>query len=241
MLSTPPLAPKIIQALHKEGINSRADLIEVGVVSAFLRLKAQGLTLTLSVLWSLAAASQNTTPNQIDAEQRTELKRLLKLHPPVAPRPSDDEMALYLSLAQQEAEKAYADDEVPVGAIVVKDGVVIGRGHNQCLRQQYVAQHAELIALAEASATLNNYRLDECDLYVTLEPCPMCASALTQARLRRVIYAAPEPKMGAAGSMVDLFHHPLNKHTAIFGPIASAEAASIDLLQSFFKRQRASR
>ncbi|MBP6115376.1 MAG: tRNA-specific adenosine deaminase [Neisseriaceae bacterium] len=241
MLSTPPLAPKLIQALQHEGIHTRADLLQAGAVSAFLRLKAQGHTLTQSALWALAAAAEGCMPAQIDARQRTELLSQLKQHPPVAPRPSEAEMTYFLGLAQEEAELAFAANEVPVGAIVVKNGAVIGRGFNQCISNQFVAQHAELVALAEAGATLGNYRLDDCDLYVTLEPCPMCASALTQARIRRVIYAAAEPKMGAAGSVINLFHHSLNKHTAIFGPIATASDASVALLQSFFQRQRRQR
>lgn len=241
MLNTPPLAPKLIQALQREGIHSRADLNSAGVVSVFLRLKAQGHTLTHSALWALAAAAQGTVVHNVDDEARTELLQALKRHPPVAIRPGDTELTLFLGLAQEEAELAFAANEVPVGAIVVKNGEVIGRGFNQCISNQYVAQHAELVALAQASAALGNYRLDDCDLYVTLEPCPMCASALTQARLRRVIYAAKEPKMGAAGSVVDLFHSPLNKHTAIFGPIAPAEGESIALLQAFFQKQRQQR
>ncbi|MBP6562329.1 MAG: nucleoside deaminase [Neisseriaceae bacterium] len=241
MLTTPPLAPKLIQALHQTGINSRSDLASAGVVSVFLRLKAQGHTLTLSALWALAAAAQDKAAHNIDAATRAELLRALKQHPPVAPCPSETELALYLGLAQEEAELAFAANEVPVGAIVVKNGEVIGRGFNQCISNQYIAQHAELMALAQASTTLGNYRLDDCDLYVTLEPCPMCASAITQARVRRVIYAAAEPKMGAAGSMVDLFHHPLNKHTAVFGPIAQAQEASVLLLQTFFQKQRQQR
>ncbi|MBP6345880.1 MAG: nucleoside deaminase [Neisseriaceae bacterium] len=241
MLTTPPLAPKLIQALKQDGVSNRAELIELGAVSAFLCLKAQGLTLTHSALWALAASAKACTPEQINAEERAELLQQLKQHPPVAPRPSAAEMAYFLGLAQEEAELAFAANEVPVGAIVVKNGVVIGRGFNQCISNHYVAQHAELVALAEASAALDNYRLDDCDLYVTLEPCPMCASALTQARIRRVIYAATEPKMGAAGSAINLFHHPLNKHTAIFGPIPTANEASVALLQAFFQRQRQQR
>lgn len=238
MLTTPPLAPKLIQALQQMGIHSRADLVSAGVVGVFLGLKTAGHTLTHSALWALAAVAQNTSVQQLDATARAALLHTLKNHPPVAPTPSAAEMALFLGLAQEEAELAFAANEVPVGAIVVKNGEVIGRGFNQCISNQYVAQHAELVALAQASATLGNYRLDGCDLYVTLEPCPMCASALTQARIRRVIFAASEPRMGAAGSMVDLFHHPLNKHTAIFGPIAAAQDASIALLQAFFQKQR---
>jgi len=241
MLSTPPLAPKLIQALQREGIHSRADLKHAGVVSVFLRLKAQGHTLTHSALWALAAAAEDTTVQNIDNAARAQLLQTLKQHPPVAPRPSEAEMTLFLGLAQEEAELAFAANEVPVGAIVVKNGEVIGRGFNQCISNQYVAQHAELVALAQASEALGNYRLDDCDLYVTLEPCPMCASALTQARIGRVIYAANEPKMGAAGSVVNLFHSPLNKHTAIFGPVPLAEGESVALLQAFFQKQRQQR
>ena len=135
------------------------------------------------------------------------------------------------------AREAGAEGEVPVGALVVKDGEVIAAAHNLCVSSHNISQHAEIRALSQAGAALQNYRLDECDVYITLEPCSMCSSALMQARVRRVVYGAAEPKSGAAGSVVNLFAEPrLNPHSAVKGGILAAECRA--LLQDFFRQRR---
>src|SRR5215212_4391780 len=126
----------------------------------------------------------------------------------------DDETFMRAALAL--AEEAGAAGEVPVGAIVVKDGVVIGRGHNHPIRGRDPTAHAEIAALRAAAQHLGNYRLAGCELYVTLEPCVMCAGAILHARITRLIYGAADPKTGACGSVVDLFSEArLNHHTAV--------------------------
>ena len=133
-----------------------------------------------------------------------------------------------------------AAGEVPVGAVVVHQNQVIGRGFNRCVGDHSISRHAEICALGEASRHMGNYRLDECDVYVTLEPCSMCAGAIMQSRIRRLIYAAAEPKSGAAGSVVDLFaEKALNPHTAVYGGILADEART--LLQRFFQQRRGHR
>jgi tRNA(adenine34) deaminase len=138
-----------------------------------------------------------------------------------------------LALAQQAA----AAGEVPVGAVVVHDGVVIGRGHNHPVSGHDPTAHAEIQALREAAAALGNYRLDGCELFVTLEPCAMCSGAMLHARLRRVVYGAADPKTGAAGSVVDLFAEPrLNHQTHCQGGLLADECGA--LLSGFFRQRR---
>jgi len=135
------------------------------------------------------------------------------------------------------AGKAAAAGEVPVGAVVVKDGEVVGRGHNQPVSSHDPTAHAEVVALRDAAKKLGNYRLGGCELYVTLEPCAMCAGAILHARIGRVIYGADDPKSGACGSVVNLFAESrLNHHAVIASGVLAAEAGK--LLQDFFLARR---
>lgn len=138
-----------------------------------------------------------------------------------------------LALAREAGEAG----EVPVGAVVVKDGEVVGRGFNRPVSGKDPTAHAEVVALRDAAEHIGNYRLEESDLYVTLEPCAMCAGAIMHARVRRVIYGAADPKSGACGSVVDLFaEERLNHHATVTGGVMAEEAAG--LLQEFFGARR---
>lgn len=146
--------------------------------------------------------------------------------------------AEYMQLALQLADQARAIDEVPVGAVVVRDGEVIGRGFNAPIICHDPSAHAELRALRDAAKTLGNYRLVGCELFVTLEPCVMCAGAITHARLARLVYGASDLKTGACGSVVDIFAEPrLNHHTQVQGGVL-AELCSAKL-SDFFAYRRA--
>ncbi len=142
-------------------------------------------------------------------------------------------MRMALALATQAA----AAGEVPVGAVVVHDGVVVGRGFNQPISGMDPSAHAEIMALRDAGRTLGNYRLPGCDLYVTLEPCIMCSGAIMHARVRRVIFGANDLKTGACGSVLDLFaEQRLNHHTSVTGAVLAEDA--VTLLQKFFADRR---
>lgn len=144
----------------------------------------------------------------------------------------------YMQLALDQARLAWAEGEVPVGAVVVKDGEVIAVGYNQPIGRHDPTAHAEIVALRAAAEKLGNYRLPGCELYVTLEPCIMCSGAMMHARLARVVYAAVDPKTGAAGSVVNLFgQDKLNHHTEVAGGVMAEEASS--LLKAFFAERRA--
>ncbi len=135
------------------------------------------------------------------------------------------------------AEQAQGAGEVPVGAVVVRDGVVIGSGFNSPISRHDPSAHAEILALRAAAGVLGNYRLGDCTLYVTLEPCAMCAGAIMHARIDRVVYGAPDPKTGAGGSVLDLFAEGrLNHHTAVEGGMLAEECGR--LLKSFFQQRR---
>jgi len=143
----------------------------------------------------------------------------------------------WMQRALAEARAAGEAGEVPVGAVVVKDGVLIASGRNSPVAGRDPSAHAEVNALRAAAAALGNYRLDGCELFVTLEPCAMCAGAMLHARVARVVYGAADPKTGAAGSVVDLFGQAqLNHQTAVRGGVLAEQTARP--LQAFFRRRR---
>lgn len=237
MLTTPPLAPKTVAALHRLGIRTLEELRQTGAVQTFLLLKASGLTLTKSTLWQLESLLDGTPPQEMSQAHKARLLAELKNHPPVAAFPPQGEMAHFMGLALEQAKLSALMGEIPVGAVIVSDGKIIASAHNTCIADCNVSRHAEINALAQAGGEMQNYRLDGCDIYITLEPCAMCASALIQARIRRVIYGAAEPKTGAAGSIVNLFADKrLNTHTAIRGGILQEECRAV--LSRFFQNKR---
>lgn len=139
--------------------------------------------------------------------------------------------------ALSQAHNAWALGEVPVGAIVVKDGQVVATGFNQPIGTHDPTAHAEIMALRAAATILGNYRLPGCELYVTLEPCAMCAGAMMHARLARVVFGASDPKTGACGSIVNLFEQEkLNHHTDVLGGVLAEECSA--LLKDFFAERR---
>jgi tRNA(adenine34) deaminase len=143
----------------------------------------------------------------------------------------------FMRAALVEAAAASRAGEVPVGAVVVIENAIVGRGFNAPISRHDPTAHAEIAALREAAAALGNYRLPGCDLYVTLEPCAMCAGAIMHARIRRVVFGAADPKTGACGSVVNLFAETrLNHHTTIDGGVL-AEACGA-LLSDFFAARR---
>ncbi|MEO6018370.1 MAG: tRNA adenosine(34) deaminase TadA [Polaromonas sp.] len=146
--------------------------------------------------------------------------------------------AVFMQQALAQAREAAAAGEVPVGAVVVRRGQVIATGRNAPIDAHDPTAHAEVVALRAAAQALGNYRLDECELFVTLEPCAMCSGAMLHARLKRVVFGAADPKTGAAGSVLNLFEHAqLNHQTALQGGVLHAESGA--LLQAFFRRRRA--
>ena len=139
--------------------------------------------------------------------------------------------------ALRDAREAAAADEVPVGCVIVHDGLVIGRAHNQTETLQDATAHAEIVAIGAASTALGSWRLTDCTLYVTLEPCAMCAGAIILARVPRLVYGAFDPKAGACGSVLDVIHEPrLNHRVEVTPGVLAAECG--ELLREFFAAKR---
>lgn len=146
-----------------------------------------------------------------------------------------DEM--WMEEALREAQRAEANGEVPVGAVVVREGQIVGRGCNRNLLDNDPSAHAEIVALRDAGRTIGNHRLIDCELYVTIEPCAMCAGAITHARIKRLIYGADDAKAGAVRSIMQVLNHPQLNHTV---EVTSGVLAGrcMDALQAFFRRRR---
>jgi tRNA(adenine34) deaminase len=147
----------------------------------------------------------------------------------------DDEQGMRAAL--REAQASADDDEVPIGCVIVHEGIIVGRGRNQMERLQDATAHAEMVAIGAASSTLGTWRLHECTMYVTLEPCAMCAGAIILSRVGRLVYAANDPKAGACGSVLDVIHEPrLNHRVEITSGVLAEECGA--LLKAFFQRKR---
>ena len=145
----------------------------------------------------------------------------------------------FMRLALLEAEKAFLDGEVPVGAVIVRDGEVISTGRNRREKGKNALCHAEIEAIDGACRALSGWRLPRCEMYVTLEPCPMCAGAIINSRIRRVVYGAADTKAGCCGSLTDLFVLPFNHHPVMESGLLEEEAQA--LLQDFFAMLREKR
>ena len=142
----------------------------------------------------------------------------------------------FMRLALDEAKKAAAEEETPIGAVVVKDGKVLVAAHNKREAWHDIAAHAELIAMREAERLLGDWRLSDCTVYITLEPCPMCAGALIAARVGRVVYGAKDPVAGAFGTVVNLPRYPLGSNPVVTAGVLEEECRAI--LQEFFRARR---
>jgi tRNA(adenine34) deaminase len=144
---------------------------------------------------------------------------------------------LYIEEALRSAQRALEAGEVPIGAVVVHENKIIARGHNLSITRNDPTAHAEILALREAGAAIGNYRLTDCTLFVTIEPCSMCAGALVHARISRVVYGAKDPKTGADGSVMQVLNHATqNHHIEVQSGVLAGRCA--ELLQSFFRERR---
>ncbi|QWB96039.1 nucleoside deaminase [Mycoplasmatota bacterium] len=142
----------------------------------------------------------------------------------------------YMKAALKEAQKAFDKNEVPVGAVVVYEDKIIARAHNLRETNQHFHSHAEFLAMMKAAKKMGTWRLEDCDVYVTLEPCPMCAGAMIQSRIRKVYYGAKDPKSGVTDSLTNLFDVKFNHQVLSEGNVLSSESEL--LLKSFFKKLR---
>ena len=145
---------------------------------------------------------------------------------------------LWMQEALRAAQRALEAGEVPVGAVVVHEGKIVGRGFNRNIADSDPTAHAEVVALREAGAAIGNHRLGDCELFATIEPCPMCAGALVHARIQRLVYGADDPKAGAVHSVMQVINHPsLNHQMEVRGGVLAGSCAG--LMQEFFRARRA--
>ena len=150
-------------------------------------------------------------------------------------QPASDEH--YMRIALREAQAAYDEGEVPIGCVIVKEGKIIGRGHNRMEGLKDCTAHAEILALGAASGALDNWRLDGCTLYATLEPCPMCAGAILNGRVAKVVYGSKDKRLGALGSAYDILNgNPLNREVTVVGEVLAEEC--LGMLKAFFQDLR---
>src|SRR5580698_1985744 len=174
------------------------------------------------------------------AERRAENASLLYRYNmgrnrPVTSTQISDE--LWMDEALRCAQRALEAGEVPIGAVVVRQGSIVGRGWNRNITDSDPTAHAEMLALREAGATIGNHRLGDCDLFVTIEPCAMCAGAMVHARIQRLVYGADDPKAGAVRSVMQILNHPqLNHKIEVQGGVLAGRSA--ELLQAFFRSRR---
>jgi tRNA(adenine34) deaminase len=168
--------------------------------------------------------------------QKTAASDRSKIEPETSPREfRPDE--IWMEEALRRAQRALEGGEVPVGAVVVRDGRIVGSGWNRNITDSDPTAHAEVIALREAGATVGNHRLEDCELFSTIEPCAMCAGALVHARIQRLVYGADDPKAGAIHSVMEVLNHPqLNHKIEVRSGVLAGRSA--DMLQSFFRNRR---
>ncbi len=198
-------------------------------------LETAAAELDAQQLGRAVSEARSAREDQREARRRAWLASQIQVTEEAAASPDADETLMRLALDQ--AHNAWALAEVPVGAIVVRDGQVIATGFNQPIGNSDPTAHAEIQAMRAAAELLGNYRLNHCELYVTLEPCAMCAGAMQHARIKRLVFGAADPKTGACGSVVNLFNEPrLNHHTAVRSGVLAEESAA--LLSRFFAERR---
>jgi tRNA(adenine34) deaminase len=232
------MLPNYLRAkLSTIGINSALELSQYDYLQVFKWLKGKYPSLSFHGLFDLYCVSKALPLNSLTkTEQQALIRAYKQLLPSYLPLTAS-QLNYYLTEAEAQAKIAFNRGEIPIGAVIVKDDTIIARGYNQTILKQDITQHAEIVALQEAQKVVANYRLNECDLYVTLEPCAMCIGAILNSRMRRVVFGGLEPKTGAVLSQYKLLtNRALNHHTEAIGPINTPHFAT--LLQQFLASKR---
>lgn len=213
------------------------ELKKYNYIKVFQWLKYTVPSISINALFDLHCLNHGIAIKSLDKEQQEVIIQEYKVAPISYPPISDTLINEYLSEAQAQAHIAHANNDVPIGAIIVKNTKIIAYGYNKTLQSKDITQHAEIVAMQFAMQLLANHRLDDCDLYVTIEPCAMCAGAILQSRIRRLTFGALEPKTGAACSQYKIFDNVnTNHHTEVIGPIDNVKYSQ--LLKQFFMDKR---
>ena len=214
--------------------NLKEELIKEGYLNIFAKLRLAHPSLSYNALFDLYKIyTENNTPFTNDLKQNLILE--FKNLPPVYPLLPEESIRYYLNEAEKQAHFALGNNEVPIGAVIVHENKIIGRGYNQTRTKQDIICHAEIQAIREAQIYLDNFRLDNCDIFVTLEPCLMCSGAIIHSRIRRLVFGALEPKTGASISQHQVFtNKKTNHHCQVIGPIDQAHFS--ELISNFFRK-----
>lgn len=225
------------QKLSRFDINSIDDLKTVGYLKAYRWLCDTYQGVSHNILWDLYCLANDLPINSLNEQIRKSIldehKNMLPSYPPL----KMDEITMFLGKAVEQATLAIQCDEVPIGSVIVKDNIVISSAFNYTKTSCDITAHSEIKAIREAQEVLNNFRLDDCDLYVTIEPCLMCSGSIINSRIRRLIYGAIEPKTGAITSQYQVFNNKnVNHHTEVIGPIDNTYYSS--KVKEFFLNRR---
>lgn len=225
------------EKLSQLNIHSVAQIKQLGYLKIFKWLKEASPELSYKTLYDIYCISNNLPLNTIDKLTQHNLviqyKQMLPSYIPL----NVELINMYMSEALKNAQIAFNQNEVPIGAAIVKDNQIIGVGHNQTLNNCNIISHAELNAISMAQKHLNNYRLNDCDLYVTIEPCLMCSGAIINARIKRLFFGATETLTGACVSQYRVFDNSaVNHFTEVVGPVNNKLYGA--LLKEFFIKRR---
>lgn len=198
-------------------ITNISQLNDKNYLGIFAKLKTQNPSIGYRHLFDLYSLATNTP--YPDEKQQKQLITRYKQLPPIHTPLTSETIDKYLHAAEKLAQTAYENNEIPIGAVIVYNDQIIGRGYNQTIKEQNIMAHAEILAIKDATNFLGNHRLNDCDLYVTIEPCLMCSGAIIHSRIKRVIFGATEPKTGACHSQYQVFtNHYVNHHCEVIGP-----------------------
>ncbi len=201
-------------------LNNETLLRRYGYLEVFAELRLSYPSLGYQALFDLFALCQGCSSYSLSDEIKQSLINSYKALPPHYPLLEDEIIANYLHQAEMQAKIALSLAEIPIGAVIVENNKVIGRGYNRTRSDNNILHHAEIVAIQDAQYYLGNHRLNNCDLYVTIEPCLMCAGAIINSRIRRVIFGAVEPRTGACCSQFQVFDNKkTNHHCQVIGPI----------------------
>lgn len=206
--------------LSEININTTEEIKQLGHLETYMRLKLIYPSMNYPALYDLYCLTHEIIFNELTEHNKQELRQEFKNLLPRYNDLSQDVLNNFLSHAEELAITAGDANEVPIGAIIVYENQIIGSGYNQTRTSNSIFAHAEILAIKSAQQYLNNYRLNSCDLYVTIEPCLMCSGAIINSRIRRVIFGAFEPKTGACCSQYQVFNNKkINHHCQVIGPV----------------------
>ena len=223
--------------LQEIGIYNLKELDEIGFIQAFSLIKNKFPSVTFNLLYELFCLLNNISFSDLTKEMKQKLIIEYKKQPPQYAMPDSMLIEKYLNCALELAMIAYEEQEIPIGAVIVYNNQIIGQGYNQTRQYNDILAHAEIQAIRKAQEYLGNFRLNQCDLFVTVEPCVMCSGAIINSRIKRVVFGANEPKTGACISQYKIFENKaVNSHCQQIGPINQHKYGQ--LMQDFFRGKK---